>query len=51
MLTVAEGIETKSQLKWIKDSGCDIAQGYLFAKPQSQNDFIETLKADFIYLQ
>jgi EAL domain-containing protein (putative c-di-GMP-specific phosphodiesterase class I) len=31
--TVAEGIETQSQLEDVKALGCDIGQGYLFAKP------------------
>ncbi len=50
LLTVAEGIETKEQLHWIREAHCDIAQGFLLSKPQSKEDFIETLKADFIYL-
>ncbi|QTH63167.1 EAL domain-containing protein [Psychrosphaera ytuae] len=30
---IAEGIETKVQLEYIKKLGCDEAQGYYFAKP------------------
>lgn len=33
--TVAEGIETKSQLEFLKSIGCDQGQGYLIAKPLS----------------
>jgi diguanylate cyclase (GGDEF)-like protein/PAS domain S-box-containing protein len=43
---VAEGIETLDQLKFVRDTGCHAAQGYLLARPapfddivaQSQND-------------
>jgi len=37
---VAEGIENKETLLSLKESGCDIAQGYHIAKPMSQDDFI-----------
>lgn len=30
--TLVEGVETKEQMKALKDIGCDIAQGYLFSK-------------------
>lgn len=33
LTTVAEGIETKEQLDFLRESGCDIAQGYYFSKP------------------
>ncbi|GAB6077447.1 sensor domain-containing protein [Hydrogenobaculum acidophilum] len=31
--TIAEGVEKEEQYKLLKEVGCDIAQGYLFAKP------------------
>jgi EAL domain-containing protein (putative c-di-GMP-specific phosphodiesterase class I) len=31
--SVAEGIESEVILAWLRDSGCDLAQGYLIAKP------------------
>ena len=30
---VAEGVETSEQLEYLKASGCDLAQSYLFARP------------------
>jgi EAL domain-containing protein (putative c-di-GMP-specific phosphodiesterase class I) len=30
---VAEGVETEKQLAFLKDSGCDSMQGYLFSRP------------------
>ena len=36
---VAEGVETASQLKIMRDTGCDIIQGYYFDKPLPREDF------------
>lgn len=35
ILTVAEGIETLEELRWVRSHGVDLVQGYLIAKPQS----------------
>lgn len=36
---VAEGVETEEQLKLLRELGCTYAQGYLFSKPLSADDF------------
>lgn len=42
MQTIAEGIETISQLQILRNLDCDFAQGYLFAKPLPKEE-METL--------
>ncbi len=41
IVTVAEGIETPEQFVAIGELGCDLAQGYLIAKPLSAEDFVD----------
>ena len=35
---VAEGVETRSQLDFLRREGCDAAQGYLIGRPQPQSE-------------
>ncbi len=37
---VAEGIETKEQLEYLKQQGCDYVQGYLFHAPLTSDELI-----------
>ncbi len=37
--TIAEGVETESQLNYLRDQQCDEAQGYLFSKPMPVEAF------------
>jgi len=37
---IAEGIETAAQEKFLKKYGCDIGQGFYFAKPMTSQEFI-----------
>lgn len=41
---VAEGVETREQADILKVLGCDIAQGYLYAKPLMEDEFIARLE-------
>jgi EAL domain-containing protein (putative c-di-GMP-specific phosphodiesterase class I) len=37
--TVAEGIETRDQLRHVRATGVDVGQGYLFGRPQPADTF------------
>lgn len=39
LTTVAEGIETKEQLDFLVENGCNIGQGYLYSKPIPFDEF------------
>lgn len=39
MKTVAEGVETDCQASFLKRTGCDMIQGYLFSRPVPVEDF------------
>ncbi len=38
---VAEGVETEAQLNILRNMGCDIAQGFLLAKPMTAKELVE----------
>jgi EAL domain-containing protein (putative c-di-GMP-specific phosphodiesterase class I) len=39
MTIIAEGVETKEQLNYLKKIGCDLFQGFYFAKPMKVESF------------
>ena len=36
---VAEGVETTAALRWLREEGCERAQGYYLSKPMPARDF------------
>ena len=42
---VAEGVETRAQLEQLRRLGCDVVQGYYFARPTSARE-VEQLLLD-----
>jgi diguanylate cyclase (GGDEF)-like protein/PAS domain S-box-containing protein len=43
LTAVAEGIETEDQLRRLRDLGCDVGQGFYFARPQAAEDIARVL--------
>ena len=43
MQTIAEGVETKGQLDFLKEQGCTEVQGYYFSKPVPPEQFLALL--------
>lgn len=44
MQVVAEGVETRAQLKFLHENDCEYAQGYLFSKPEPLDEVMSILK-------
>lgn len=50
---VAEGVETESQLVWLKELQCEYAQGYYFSRPVPAgelSDYIDDRKAEAVII-
>ncbi len=45
MVPLAEGVETAAQLEQLRALGCEMVQGYLYAKPMPVDDFIRWFQA------
>ena len=41
---IAEGVETTEQLAVLRKLGCDVGQGYLFARPMPAQQFLEFMR-------
>jgi diguanylate cyclase (GGDEF)-like protein/PAS domain S-box-containing protein len=48
LVVVAEGVETSEQVGHLRDLGCDLGQGYFFARPEPAADFERRLDAGAI---
>jgi len=46
--TVAEGIETEEQHRYLREQGCDTGQGYLFARPVEAGAFLELASIGYL---
>jgi len=46
MRVVAEGVETQRQFDMLREDGCDVFQGFLFARPMPLEDLLEALAGD-----
>lgn len=44
---VAEGVENRGQLEFLRSNACDEAQGYFFSRPVDPADFAELLRTGF----
>ena len=42
---VAEGVETEGQLEYMRQNGCDLAQGYLYSRPETPAKLTPWLEA------
>ncbi len=45
MKVIAEGVENREEAVVLKEMGCDAAQGYYFARPQSEVDMIRAIQS------
>jgi diguanylate cyclase (GGDEF)-like protein len=46
LATIAEGVETETQLAALQHLGCDMAQGFYFARPMPADDLVIHLRGD-----
>jgi diguanylate cyclase (GGDEF)-like protein/PAS domain S-box-containing protein len=49
VLVVAEGIETEDQLLALRDLGCDIGQGFLFARPAPADQLTPMISRGIVF--
>jgi EAL domain-containing protein (putative c-di-GMP-specific phosphodiesterase class I) len=45
MKVVAEGIEDEEQLQFLKEQGCDLAQGFYISKPMNMETYLGWLQS------
>ena len=47
MATVAEGVETPEQARWLREHGVHFLQGYYFSRPMTLDNFVAWKPAPF----
>lgn len=47
MRVIAEGVQSKQQLAFLREKGCDEAQGHLFSYPIPPDDFVQLLTKEW----
>jgi diguanylate cyclase (GGDEF)-like protein/PAS domain S-box-containing protein len=48
---IAEGVETVEQLEFLRSSGCDEVQGYLYSKPLPAEEFERGLRENWLLVE
>ena len=48
LATVAEGVENRAQLDWLRREGCDMGQGYLFGKALPADAFARMVRESLL---
>ena len=41
---IAEGVERKEQLEFLRDAGCEYIQGFFFSRPMEKERFAQMLR-------
>ena len=44
IVVIAEGIEEQGQYELLRETGCDLGQGYWLGKPMDQQSFLKLLR-------
>lgn len=46
LVVIAEGVETKAQVNFLREHHCDVVQGYYFSKPMRSEEIIQMYKKE-----
>ena len=49
--TVAEGVETKEQVDFLRANGCESVQGYYYSKPLPPDEFLAFIEKQSFHTQ